>query len=227
MNRIRMRFYKNFLAVFRDHRRHAWRIGKCLLVLSGGLFLTQACQTGLSPESATSANARSLTPGARDDAASRAAFLAAYPVFMHPRCMNCHPSGDAPLQGDDSHPHGQNVQRGPEGKGLYALKCANCHQLANLPGANMPPGNPNWHLPPPAMKMVFQCRTPSELARQLKDPKLNGGKTLDQLLHHVSEDKLVLGGWDPGDGRSKPPIPHAEFATKVREWIEKGAAIPE
>src|SRR5262249_48202464 len=92
--------------------------------------------------------------GQRDAAGARAAFREAYKVFMHPRCMNCHPVGDAPLQGDDSRPHLQNVQRGPSGKGKYALKCANCHQDANLPGANMPPGNPNWHLTPPDMPMV-------------------------------------------------------------------------
>jgi mono/diheme cytochrome c family protein len=165
--------------------------------------------------------------GNQDDAASRAAFLEAYKVFMHPRCMNCHPSGDVPLQGDDSHLHAQNVKRGPDGKGLYALKCANCHQDANLPGENMPPGNANWHLPKPEMPLVFQGKSPAELALQLKDPKQNGRKTLEQLLQHVSEDKLVLGGWDPGDGRTKPPLTHAEFAAKVREWIEKGAAIPE
>jgi hypothetical protein len=163
----------------------------------------------------------------KEAAASRAAFLEAYKVLMHPRCMNCHPSGDVPLQGDDSHPHAQNVKRGKDGKGLYALKCANCHQYTNLPGENMPPGNPNWHLPPLEMRMVFQDRTPAELARQLKDPKQNGGKTLDQVLTHVSEDKLVLGGWEPGDGRTKPPLTHAEFAAKMREWVEKGAAIPE
>ena len=163
----------------------------------------------------------------KDLAASRAAFLEAYKVLMHPRCMNCHPVGDAPLQGDDSHVHVQNVQRGPDGKGKYALKCANCHQLTNLPGLNMPPGNPNWHLPPPEMKIVFQGKTPRELARQLKDPNQNGHKTLEEILHHVTEDKLVLGGWDPGDGRTKPPLTHAEFVRKMREWIEKGAAEPE
>ena len=165
--------------------------------------------------------------GPRDAAGSKAAFLEAYKVLMHPRCMNCHPSGDAPLQGDDSHAHAQNVRRGPDGKGKYALKCANCHQLTNLPGANMPPGNPNWHLPPPETPMVFQGKTPGELASQLKDPKRNGNKTLDQILHHVTEDKLVLGGWDPGDGRTKPPLSHDEFARKMREWVENGAAEPE
>src|SRR5688572_11603649 len=48
---------------------------------------------------------------------SAQAFIKAYRVFMHPRCMNCHPVGDAPLQGDDSHIHAQNVTRGPDGKG--------------------------------------------------------------------------------------------------------------
>lgn len=26
-------------------------------------------------------------------------------VLTHPRCMNCHPTGDHPLQGDDHHEH--------------------------------------------------------------------------------------------------------------------------
>jgi hypothetical protein len=173
------------------------------------------------------ASAGGAADGQKDDAGAREAFLAAYKVFMHPRCMNCHPAGDVPLQGDDSHLHAQNVKRGPDGKGKYALKCSNCHQDTNLPGENMPPGNPNWSLPPSEMRMVFQGKTPAELARQLKDPKQNGGKTLEQLLHHVSEDKLVIGGWDPGEGRAKPPLTQAEFAQKMREWIEKGAPIPE
>jgi len=171
--------------------------------------------------------AESASSSKRDDAAARAAFLEAYKVFMHPRCLNCHPAGNAPLQGDDSHRHSQYVKRGPDGKGLYALKCTNCHQEHNLPGANMPPGNPVWRLPAESMRMEFQGKTPGELARQLKDPKENGGKTLEQLLRHVAEDKLVRWGWDPGDGRTKPPLTHAEFARKMREWVENGATVPE
>ena len=37
--------------------------------------------------------------------------------------MNCHPSGDIPLQGDDSHLHTMLPKRGKDGKGLYAMKC--------------------------------------------------------------------------------------------------------
>jgi hypothetical protein len=162
----------------------------------------------------------------KDDDCARAAFLAAYKVFMHPRCMNCHPVGDRPLQGDDSHPHAFNVKRGPDGGGKSTLRCAVCHQETNQPGEHRPPGRPNWRLPPPTMRMVFEGRSPGDLCRQLKDPLQNGGKTLEQLIQHVSEDKLVLWGWDPGEGRVKPPLSHDEFARKAREWARAGAACP-
>jgi hypothetical protein len=157
---------------------------------------------------------------------SAAAFLEAYKVFMHPRCMNCHPKGDGPLQGDDSHPHLQLVKRGPDGKGKYAMKCGACHQDHNLPGENMPPGNPNWHLLTPEMPMVFEGKSPRELALQMVDPKQNGGKSLEALFHHVAEDSLVLWGWDPGEGRTKPPLTHEEFTTAMRTWIDGGAVAP-
>jgi hypothetical protein len=202
----------------------------CCIPSAWLVLLTCGCQhqqTAVShPASASTETVKASPSG--DEASSRAAFLAAYPVFMHPRCMNCHPAGDAPLQGEDSHPHLQNVKRGPDGKGLYALKCKNCHQDTNLSGQDMPPGHPEWRLPPSNMRMVFQGKSAAELARQLKDPQLNGGRTLDQILKHVSEDDLVAqSGWSPAQGKSKPPLSHEKFAAKIREWIDKGAAIPE
>ena len=76
------------------------------------------------------------------------------------------------------------------------------------------------------MKMVFQGKSPRELAAQLKDPNRNGNKTLDQLIDHVSNDQLVLGGWNPGDGRKLPPLSHADFAKNFKAWIDKGAYLP-
>ena len=107
------------------------------------LLLLAAAFAGAATLSARQEAAAVARPADKDDAGARAAFLDVYKVLMHPRCMNCHPSGDAPLQGDDSHVHFQNVKRGEDGKGKYALKCANCHQDTNLAGENMPPGNPN------------------------------------------------------------------------------------
>jgi hypothetical protein len=96
-----------------------------------------------------------------DAAASRTAFQQVYRVLTSPRCQNCHPAGDAPLQGDDSHVHLQNVKRGNDGHGVTAMRCDTCHQTVNLAGEHLPPGNPKWALPPPEHKMVFVGRTPS------------------------------------------------------------------
>lgn len=156
---------------------------------------------------------------------SKAAFLEAYRVFMHPRCLNCHPAGDVPFQGDDSHLHAQGVKRGPDGKGLYALKCKNCHQDVNLPGENMPPGHASWHLPPAHLKMVFEGKSPRQLAMHFKDNKFTGFKNFKQdMIHHVEKEPLVLHSWTYG---TPPPLSHEEFVSKVKEWIEKGAAIPD
>jgi hypothetical protein len=160
-----------------------------------------------------------------DSIKSVKAFTDVYKVLMSPRCMNCHPSGDVPLQGDDSHLHTMFPRRGLDGKGVYAMKCANCHQPANIPGLHTPPGNPNWHLPPADMKMVFQGRTPHQLAKQLMDPKQNGHKNKEQLIAHAS-DALVLVAWNPGDGRTLPPMSHEAFKKAWITWIKNGAYAP-
>ena len=71
-----------------------------MLAISVLAFFAAACRT---KQNESVAAERAF--GQAREAESRAAFLAAYKVFMHPRCMNCHPKGDAPLQGDDSHVH--------------------------------------------------------------------------------------------------------------------------
>jgi hypothetical protein len=161
-----------------------------------------------------------------DASASREAFLQVYKVFNSPRCQNCHPTGDSPLQGDDSHVHMQNVKRGSDGHGVYGMRCDTCHQSANLPREHMPPGNPKWSLPSPDHRMVFVGRSPAQLCLQLKDPKQTGG-SIQQLLKHVSSDDLVGWAWDPGDGRTPPPLSRAETVAQMKIWIDGGAACPQ
>jgi hypothetical protein len=141
--------------------------------------------------------------------------------------MNCHPAGDAPLQGDDGRPHAQNVQRGPAGLGLFAMRCSTCHQTSNAPGAHLPPGAPHWKLPHPDMPLVFEGKSSSELCRQLADPRQNGHKTPEQLFEHIAHDPLVLWGWAPGEGRTPVSIPHAELVAAMRAWVDGGCACPE
>jgi hypothetical protein len=161
----------------------------------------------------------------KDSVESVNAFLKVYKVLMSPRCMNCHPAGDAPLQGDDSHIHSMNVQRGPDGKGLYAAKCSNCHQPENTPGLHTPPGNPKWQLPPANMKMVFQGRNPRQLALQIMNYNMNGHKNRQQLIEHA-RDTLVKSAWHMGEGRTPPPMDYSAFVSVWDTWIKKGGYAP-
>jgi hypothetical protein len=155
-----------------------------------------------------------------------AAFKTVQKVLQDPRCQNCHIPGDSPLQFDEGRTHAMNVQRGPDGKGAAALPCATCHGSANPPasyGEHVPPGAPNWHLPPPDRKMVFINMSTNELCRKLKDPHQNGGKDMAALIEHVDHDQLVLWGWNPGVGRRPVSVPHDEFVSAFKTWAAAGA----
>ncbi len=162
---------------------------------------------------------------AGDSVGSVKAFMKVYKVLMSPRCMNCHPSGDAPLQGDDSHVHTMNVVRGQDGTGMYAAKCSNCHQPTNVPGLHTPPGNPKWKLPPENMKMVFQGKTARQLALQIMNYNLNGHRNKAQLLEHA-KDTLVKAAWNMGEGRTPPPMSYEAFVSVWDQWIKKGGYAP-
>jgi hypothetical protein len=162
-------------------------------------------------------------------AAGEGAFGDVHAVLLSPRCANCHPAGDAPLQTDAGVPHSMNITRASEKNGV---PCSTCHYEKNAEDAvgapaGSPPGAPNWHLPPEETPMVFVGRTPAQLCAQLKDPKRNGGKTLAQLLEHVSHDPLVLWGWNPGEGRTTPPLAHDVFVARFKTWVDAGGPCPD
>ena len=163
--------------------------------------------------------------GQRDDAAAAAAFEALVPALRNPRCMNCHSTGNYPRQGDDSHRHTMDVRRGPDGDGVNAVRCSTCHQDRNTVGMHTPPGAPGWHLPSPAMPMIWEGLTDHQLCELFKDPHGNGHRTPAQIVEHM-HTPLVLWGWTPGDGRTPVPTSQHYFLAKVQEWAEKGAACP-
>ena len=168
---------------------------------------------------------------AQSDAQSRAAqaFETVRSVLQHPRCQNCHIPGDAPLQHDAGLPHAMSVKRGAKGHGAPAMECPACHGKENLPapyGLHVPPGAPNWHLPPPETKMVFIGLKPSELCATIKDRRATGGKDLPAMLAHNRDDKLVGWGWNPGQGRTLPPVSRERFVAAFKEWMDLGAPCP-
>jgi hypothetical protein len=157
------------------------------------------------------------------------AFETVRSVLQHPRCQNCHPREDVPLQGDDSHPHTQNVQRGPDGKGMIGARCTTCHGPANPPdnyGKNIPPGaSTGWRMPKPDERLVFVGVSPHALCEQVKDPAHNGGKDAKALREHL-EDPLVTWGWNPGFGRAPIPVPRQTFLDAWVTWTNAGNPCP-
>ena len=159
---------------------------------------------------------------APSDDESVAMFKRMAEVLRHPRCMNCHTFTDFPRQGDDRHRHVQRVVRGPDNSGFPTLQCSACHQTVNVADGAVP-GAPNWHLAP--LSMGWEGLSDQALCRTLKDTRKNGGKSIDALVHHMTDDALVQWAWNPG-GRALPPLAQAEFHRTVRRWAETGAVCP-
>src|SRR5262245_27589960 len=128
---------------------------KTLLVIGALLSMTgSAIPEGAQPNSL--ASPESFASIADQAARSVAFFTELGKVLTHPRCVNCHPAGDHPRQGDVSRPHQPPVARGADGHGLPALRCPICHQQANFEPGRMP-GHPEWHLAP--REMAWEGKT--------------------------------------------------------------------
>jgi hypothetical protein len=157
-------------------------------------------------------------------ARSKALFGEMARVLTHPRCINCHPSGDTPHQRMAMELHDPPVVRGPEDNGVAGMECTTCHQDRNQALTRVP-GAPKWHLAPLAMAWVG--KSVPYICNQIKDPARNGGKTLAQLIDHNGHDALVGWGWAPGADREPAPGTQAQFGALTAAWIETGAECPE
>jgi hypothetical protein len=153
------------------------------------------------------------------------AFETVRSVLQNPRCQNCHTEGDAPLQGDDSHPHTMNVQRGPDGYGRAGEECQTCHRTSNLPdsyGPHVPPGvSTAWHMPSPDEKLPFVGVKAHDLCALLK------GGDLAAMRATLDSNPLMSWGWVPGAGRAPIPIPRDQFLAAWDVWAAAGAPCPQ
>jgi hypothetical protein len=184
-------------------------VRRCLTLLSAWLLAVTAAMT-----------ATAQTPAQRE--ASLEAFGRITEVLRHPRCLNCHPSGDSPRQADDRHRHRMLVARGPDDRGTPALKCSTCHQTQNTADGRVP-GAPHWQLAP--RSMGWEDLSDADLCRVLKDSRKNKGRSVQALVEHMTTDALVQWAWSPG-ARTPPSIGQREFHELVRRWAQTGAACP-
>ena len=177
---------------------------------------TQASSGGL-------AGPQSFDSIADTKARSAAIFTELGKVLTHPRCMNCHPAGDRPRQGDTRRLHQPPVARGPDGHGTETMRCDMCHQQANFDPGRMP-GHPLWHLAP--REMAWEGKTLTQICAQIKDPARNGNRKPEALIEHIGEDHLVGWAWAPGSGRKSAPGTQKQAGALVEAWVKTGAACP-
>ena len=144
-------------------------------------------------------------------------------VLTHARCVNCHPAGDRPRQGDMARLHQPPVERGADGHGLPSMRCSSCHQKANFEPGRMP-GHPEWHLAP--REMGWEGRTLGQICNQIKDRERNGNRSLEEIAHHIGTDTLVGWAWFPGNGRQPAPGTQQQAGALVEAWIKTGAVCP-
>ena len=160
---------------------------------------------------------------------SRAIFAEIGKVLTHPRCMNCHPAGDRPLQGADHHLHMPQVWRAQPSGGDPGTNCAGCHTDGNYTlheGATYQsiPGHPRWQVAP--LSMAWQGKSLGQICAQIKDKDRNGGRDLALLQEHIAKDDLVGWGWNPGAGRQPAPGSQEQAGQLLQAWIDSGAECP-
>ena len=190
------------------HQDFIWLAGLLVAVLSILLFIS------------TSVNAQS----SESSVASVDPFYTILEVVKSPRCMNCHPTDDNPRQTDAQYDHLFGVVRGADNHGGAVLQCESCHHEENNPYSNVP-GAPHWGLAPKSMGWLGL--SDAEIARTLVDVEKNGGRTAEDLVHHMSHDALVLWAWEAGEGRNPPPVSFDEFVAALNLWLEQGGELPE
>ncbi len=194
-------------------------LGAALAAIPLAVVLAQPSPGGLQPAASFA--------GITDRRARSVALLTEMgKVIQHPRCVNCHPRTDRPLQ-DAGVPHMPPVSRGSDGHGVAGLECETCHGPANVSFTGSPggvPGNPNWHLAP--KEMAWEGKSLGAICAQLKDRRRNGGKSLAEIQKHNAEDSLVGWGWNPGEGRPPAPGTQRMFGELTQAWIDAGASCP-
>jgi hypothetical protein len=202
--------------------RHLLTVSAAAALAGASVIMTGYSVSGATPESLAGPESFASITDAEEKSA--ALFTELGKVLTSPRCVNCHPAGDRPRQGDQQRLHQPPVFRGEDGLGLETMRCPICHQSANFDPGRVP-GHAPWLLAPP--EMAWEGKSLGEICRQIKDPQRNGGKSLADLVEHIGEDSLVGWAWAPGRGRKPAPGTQKLAGALVQAWVDTGAACPE
>lgn len=190
------------------------------VVLFGGREARQVSLFPPAPTLVSSANACPLTPAEENDAIEK--FDKLWPVFRHPRCLNCH-GGVNPYVPEKAGGHrGGAIKRGPELDSTLA-RCQECH--SELPG---------WDIP--VSSFFFTGKSARQICIQMKQTEADPV----QFMSHITNDKGLVAftetafkgdralntlGQDMVEETTlrpftpePPPMSHQEFVELGRRW---------
>jgi hypothetical protein len=208
---------------------------RTILLVSAAIVLVVQVNAALSgaalgaePSATTLKNPADFSSISNASDRSRALFAEIAKLLTHPRCLNCHPSGDHPLRGADHREHMPPVWRGDTGH--LATDCSGCHTdhnttLHEAASYKSIPGHPRWAVAP--ISMAWEGKSIGDICRQIKDVNLNGGRDLALLQDHIARDDLVGWAWNPGEGREPAPGSQQLAGQLVKAWIDSGAECPQ
>ena len=169
-----------------------------------------------------------LPAGAQAQDGGAAAWERIYAVASHPRCTNCHVGESGRPAWDDlgygaDRLHGMNVVAGESRIGAESIPCRACHISAEGPNA-VPHAAPQiddaWRLPP--VELAWRGKSSVDVCNQLRDPEINDGFDMAELVDHVSTSAFVNYGFKPGAGRMSAPGSTASLAQDLRVWGAAG-----
>jgi len=92
-------------------------------ILMANTYISETNNTEKSEKENTATTGEVEKAEETEPIASEEAFDKMMQVLTHKRCVNCHPNGDRPHQGEDSHVHNFGVMRGDKNHGVAALQC--------------------------------------------------------------------------------------------------------
>jgi hypothetical protein len=160
--------------------------------------------------------------------AGAAAWARIYSVVSHPRCSNCH-VGDSGRPGWDDlgygaqRLHGMNIVADESRVGAQSIPCRTCHIGAtgknDVPHA-APQVDDAWRLPP--VELAWRGKSSAEICNQLRNPQVNGGLDIAELIAHVRVSIFVSYGFNPGVDRVAAPGSVAELAGSLAIWGTAG-----